>query len=275
MLERLLTHAQELAAEPAKIDYFATSLPTRLLFEDDLDHRQRIRAMSLQAQALIGLGDQQAGCSLLQAVLAGDRTMRWRPTCSVKGSRPPHGLQQAETQSLDIALAQSYIQGMLRLSKKADYALISLAYLAERQAQVVSAREIAARCALPLPLLMNILKVLHQRGILRSVRGTSGGYQLAGDLECISLLDLSSMLAPARVETDGEEPVAPRMPLHAAAQALQYQLVRFMKNVTVADLVVPGRRIDVPSERVGVTARCKCGEHSELSSLLVPLTTET
>lgn len=159
---------------------------------------------------------------------------------------------------------------MLQLSKKADYALISLAYLAERQAQVVSAREIAVRCGLPLALLMNILKVLHQRGILRSVRGTSGGYQLAGNLEGISLLDLSNMLARAKGEVESDEPVAPRMALHAAAQALQYQLVRFMKNVTVADLVVPGRRIDVPSERVGVTARCKCQEASELSSLLIP-----
>ena len=158
---------------------------------------------------------------------------------------------------------------MLQLSKKADYALISLAYLAERQAQVVSAREIAARCGLPLSLLMNILKVLHQRGILRSVRGTSGGYQLAGDLECISLLDLSNMLARAKGD-EADERVAPRMALHAAAQAMQYQLVRFLKSVTVADLVVPGRRIDVPSERVGVTARCKCQEPSELSSLLIP-----
>ena len=59
---------------------------------------------------------------------------------------------------------------MLRLSRKADYALISLGYLAEHQTHVVSAREIAERCELPLPLLMNILKVLHQRGVLRSVR---------------------------------------------------------------------------------------------------------
>src|SRR2546421_10718757 len=68
---------------------------------------------------------------------------------------------------------------MLRLSKKADYALISLAYLAEHRGHVVPAREVAERCQLPLPLLMNILKVLHQRGILRSVRGASGGERRA------------------------------------------------------------------------------------------------
>src|SRR5437762_10041253 len=115
---------------------------------------------------------------------------------------------------------------MLRLSKKADYALISLGYLAEHRDHVVSAREIAEACQLPQPLLMNILKVLHQRGILRSVRGASGGYQIEGDLNRLSLLELSDLLD--RADGDGE-PAAKRLALHGPAQALQYRLVRFMK----------------------------------------------
>src|SRR5947208_13813724 len=83
---------------------------------------------------------------------------------------------------------------MLRLSKKADYALISLAYLAEHRGHVVPAREIAERCQLPLPLLMNILKVLHHRGILRSMRGASGGDSIPADLSGPSLLELTGPL---------------------------------------------------------------------------------
>lgn len=159
---------------------------------------------------------------------------------------------------------------MLRLSRKVDYALISLGYLAEHHEHVVSAREIAGRCQVPLPLLMNILKVLHQRGVLRSVRGASGGYQLAGDLEALSLYELSQMVerVAGNGEQTGDEPVTRRFALHGPAQALQYRLARFMKGVTLADLVIPGRRIDVPSERVGVAARCKCQEHPELSAAL-------
>jgi hypothetical protein len=54
-----------------------------------------------------------------------------------------------------------------------------------------------------------------------------------------------------------------RFALHGPAQALQYRIVRFMKDVTVADLVMPGRRIDVPLERVGFLMKqpCKCQEH--------------
>ena len=155
---------------------------------------------------------------------------------------------------------------MLRLSKKADYALISLGYLAEHPEHVVSAREIAERCQLPLPLLMNILKTLHQRGILKSSRGASGGYRIAGDLAKLSLLELSGILENA----DGD-PRSPaeldhkRFALHGPAQALQYRIVRFMRDVTVADLVMPGRRIDVPLERVGFLSSkspCKCQEHT-------------
>ncbi len=40
LLERLLAHAQALAEAEARVDYFATSLPTMLLFHDDLQERQ-------------------------------------------------------------------------------------------------------------------------------------------------------------------------------------------------------------------------------------------
>jgi len=154
---------------------------------------------------------------------------------------------------------------MLRLSKKADYALISLGYLAEHAARVVPAREVAERCHLPLPLLMNILKVLHQRGMLRSARGATGGYQLVADLNGVSLLDLSHMVERADADGAGEEVAEKQMALHGPAQALQYRLVRFMKDVTVADLVVPGRRIDVPLERVGVNKKQSDRQPGELA----------
>jgi hypothetical protein len=72
LLQSLLAHAQQLATEPVKIDYFATSLPTLLLFEDDLDRRQRLEALFLEAQARIGLGQFERGQALLKSVLSED-----------------------------------------------------------------------------------------------------------------------------------------------------------------------------------------------------------
>jgi tetratricopeptide (TPR) repeat protein len=53
----ILAYAESLERTVPKIDYFATSLPTMLLFEEDLENRQRITAMFLKGQALLGLGD--------------------------------------------------------------------------------------------------------------------------------------------------------------------------------------------------------------------------
>ena len=60
---------------------------------------------------------------------------------------------------------------MLTLTRKTDYALIALTHLAQGRDQCFSAREIAARYGLPLPLLMNLLKQLAQKGLAKSVRG--------------------------------------------------------------------------------------------------------
>lgn len=70
LLCELRDHAAALEATPAKIDYFATSLPDLLLFADDLDARQREKARFLTAQALIGLGQTDASRDLLGQILA-------------------------------------------------------------------------------------------------------------------------------------------------------------------------------------------------------------
>ena len=68
----LLAYARQLQKTPAKIDYFATSLPTMLLFDDDLQYRQETTARFLQAQAQFGLGRKLAAGKLLSAVLKRD-----------------------------------------------------------------------------------------------------------------------------------------------------------------------------------------------------------
>ena len=65
-------HAAALARTPATIDYFATSLPTLLLFDDDLDARQRTTCLFLKAQAELGLGRRPATKKLLARVLKRD-----------------------------------------------------------------------------------------------------------------------------------------------------------------------------------------------------------
>jgi tetratricopeptide (TPR) repeat protein len=68
-LLELEKYAKDLALAKAKIDYFATSLPTMLLFEDDLQRRQENTARFIQAQAAHGLGRHRSAEALLEEVL--------------------------------------------------------------------------------------------------------------------------------------------------------------------------------------------------------------
>ncbi len=72
LLADLLAYAEELERAEAKIDYFATSLPTMLLFDDELAFRQATTARFLQAQARLGLGQKARACRLLKSVLQRD-----------------------------------------------------------------------------------------------------------------------------------------------------------------------------------------------------------
>ena len=79
---------------------------------------------------------------------------------------------------------------MLRLSKKADYALIAMKHLALRRDHNSSAREIAELYDIPIELLAKVLQRLVQRGLLLSQQGTRGGYQLARTPALISIADV-------------------------------------------------------------------------------------
>ena len=158
---------------------------------------------------------------------------------------------------------------MLCLSRKTEYALVALAHLVEPRGRIASAREIAQVHDLPLPLLMNLLKNLQAHGVLRSTRGVKGGYQVHVDLGELPLYDLIAI-----VECDGhvssgaeksrggcgcldhandwsrDQHLTRFAQSGGPVQALQFKLVEFLKDIQVADLVQPGRRIDVPSGRL-------------------------
>jgi tetratricopeptide (TPR) repeat protein len=70
----MLAYATALEEEIPKIDYFATSLPAMLLFEEDLQKRQHITATFLRALALLGLGQDNKAHVALDEVRRLDRS---------------------------------------------------------------------------------------------------------------------------------------------------------------------------------------------------------
>jgi Rrf2 family protein len=80
---------------------------------------------------------------------------------------------------------------MLRLSKKADYALLAMRYLAAETASgSASAREIAERYGIPLELLAKVLQRLAHDGFVAAHKGVYGGYHLARPTDAISVADI-------------------------------------------------------------------------------------
>jgi Rrf2 family protein len=79
---------------------------------------------------------------------------------------------------------------MLRLTKKADYGLMALKYLAEQSGGAHSAKDIAEAYHIPPQLLAKILQTLAKAGLLVSHAGTNGGYALAKPATEISAFEV-------------------------------------------------------------------------------------
>ena len=80
---------------------------------------------------------------------------------------------------------------MLRLTKKADYGLMALKYLAEQpEGSARSAKDIAEAYHIPPPLLATILQTLTKAVLLVSHAGTNGGYALVRPATRISAFEV-------------------------------------------------------------------------------------
>jgi len=80
---------------------------------------------------------------------------------------------------------------MLRLSKKADYALLSIRHLAAHQDRgAMSSRELAETYDIPSELLAKVLQKLVRGQLLVSVQGIRGGYALARPADQMSVADV-------------------------------------------------------------------------------------
>jgi len=80
---------------------------------------------------------------------------------------------------------------MLRLSKKADYALMAMKHLAQkRDISSTSAREIAEQYDIPIELMAKVLQRLVRMRLLASTQGTRGGYMLSRPPTTISVADV-------------------------------------------------------------------------------------
>jgi Rrf2 family protein len=109
----------------------------------------------------------------------------------------------------------------MRISAKADYAVRAAVHLATAEAgSATKGDAIATAQDIPLKFLENILTDLRHAGLVRSQRGSEGGYWLIGDPAEISVADVIRAVEGPMASIRGQRPED--VPYSGSAVALQH-----------------------------------------------------
>jgi Rrf2 family protein len=131
---------------------------------------------------------------------------------------------------------------MLRLSKKADYALMAMKHLAAKQDQAsCSAREIAEAYQIPLELLAKVLQRLVRSRLLLSVQGTRGGYRLSRSPNAIPVADViqavdGPLTVTACSDDDHDCEQFSKCSIRDPLWKIRGRIIEALTSVSVADL---------------------------------------
>jgi Rrf2 family transcriptional regulator, iron-sulfur cluster assembly transcription factor len=138
---------------------------------------------------------------------------------------------------------------VIGISRKADYALVVLAELAELDGEPRSAAELGARTGIAVPVLRNVLKDLARAGLLAAVRGPFGGYVCARDPRAVTVLDavdaVGDHVAVTRCCEDPREAelgceIAAACRIRPSVNRLQDEIVALLRGTSLADLTAAG-----------------------------------
>lgn len=131
----------------------------------------------------------------------------------------------------------------MRVSRKAEYACIAMLELATSYTQPhpVRVRAIADAHRIPQRFLVQILLQLKTAGLVASIRGAAGGYQLARPPEQISLGDVIKAIDKESLKplTNNDTPnrSSAVQVIHNAWREIQAEEKRLLEELSFAELV--------------------------------------
>ena len=150
---------------------------------------------------------------------------------------------------------------MFRFSKKTDYALLALQYLASPgESGDLSARAIAERFEIPVELLAKILQRLARYGLITAHKGVHGGYRLARAPDDISIADVAQAvdrLVTTCSPDDSRFSQFAACPLRDPPSRVTERVLALLRVLTVADITSPERRsvpVTLQKQRAGSPA---------------------
>ena len=131
---------------------------------------------------------------------------------------------------------------MMELTRKGDYAIRGIVYLASQPPNKISLlSEIAAAVDVPQTFLAKIFQQFSKTGIVKSFRGTGGGFLLAAPPEEITLLQVveavEGPIVPNRcVLKAGECERDVSCTVHPVWHQVQQKVRGILANITLKDL---------------------------------------
>lgn len=135
---------------------------------------------------------------------------------------------------------------MLTPSKKITYALEAVLYIAyNAKAVPVSGQQLAKAQALPARYLEAMMQKLVRAGILKGVRGPTGGYMLARERRRISLADICSVVSEKNALPACHTALGAKV-LHSRAETLMTHWHEALGSVTLADLCDRASALKIP-----------------------------
>lgn len=127
------------------------------------------------------------------------------------------------------------------VSAKTEYACIAVLELAARHSSgdPVRIRDIAEAHGVPSRFLVQILLQLKSAGLVQSIRGAAGGYQLSREPEEISLLDVMTVVDPqlAQVQTSATRSTPTTRALQRTWKRVATSERELLAEMSFADLV--------------------------------------
>jgi Rrf2 family protein len=142
---------------------------------------------------------------------------------------------------------------MLKLTKKADYALMAMKHLAEHpDGGACSAKDVADSYGIPVEALAKILQRLVKAGLLQSQHGTKGGYTLARNARTITAFEVIRAIdgplfitscITVRGECDQSERCTIREPLRRVNDSIE----QVLRRITIADMKEDPESVEKPA----------------------------
>lgn len=122
------------------------------------------------------------------------------------------------------------------LNKKTVYAIQAVLDIAAHGDVPLYAHRIAERHRIPKRYLEHVLQNLSKNHILRSIRGTHGGYRLARNPSHITLADIIKAVVPVSSHTvKDSSPLAEKI-LYPLWQEMEYDSMKKLATITVQDM---------------------------------------